>query len=75
MRYGRTWGEQASGVKVEASYDDAVFTALARAGHEIERRRPEDVDSFGHAGAIMRFPKGNVAAAHDPRSDGGAEGL
>ena len=75
MRYGRTWGEQASGVKVEASYDDAVFTALARAGHEIERRCPEDVDSFGHAGAIMRFPKGNVAAAHDPRSDGGAEGL
>ena len=32
-------------------------------------------DAFGHAGALARAPKGSIEAAHDPRSDGGAEGL
>jgi gamma-glutamyltranspeptidase len=73
--FGRSWGATSVTVKVEASYDDAVASALARAGHEIERRGDADRDLFGHAGAVMRMPKGGVAAAHDPRSDGGPAGV
>ena len=73
--FGRSWGNASATVKIEAGYDDAVASALAKAGHEIEWRTPKDCDAFGHAGAVMRSPKGNVAAAHDPRSDGGSAGL
>jgi len=41
----------------------------------IERKRAVERDLFGHAGALMRSPKGEIAAAHDPRSDGGAAGI
>ena len=54
---------------------EKALGALRRAGHEVERKAPEQRDLFGHAGALMRSVKGAIAAAHDPRSDGGAEGL
>ncbi len=73
--FGRSWGAATTSVKLEHGYDDAVAAALARAGHEIEWRGAEKRDSFGHAGALLRDPKSGVAAAHDPRTDGGAEGL
>ena len=73
--FGRTWGAGSASVKLEAGYDDAVASALAKAGHEIERREPKHCDSFGHAGALMRSPKGVIAATHDPRSDGGSAGF
>jgi gamma-glutamyltranspeptidase/glutathione hydrolase len=73
--FGRTWGAGSASVKLEAGYDDAVASALARAGHEIERREPKDCDSFGHAGALVRSPKGVIIATHDPRSDGGSAGI
>jgi gamma-glutamyltranspeptidase/glutathione hydrolase len=73
--FGRTWGHASATVKLEAGYDDEIAEALARAGHEIERREVKDCETFGHAGALMRFSKGGVAATHDPRSDGGAAGL
>ena len=73
--WGRLWGEASTSVKVEASYDDATATALLRAGHEVERREPEQRDMFGHAGALMRSPRGEIAATHDPRADGGAAGV
>ena len=73
--FGRSWGAATASVKLEEGYDDAVAAALARAGHEIEWRGAAERDLFGHAGALLRDPKGGIAAAHDPRSDGGAEGL
>src|SRR5271163_4812067 len=73
--FGRTWGEASASVKLEAGYDDATAGALARAGHEIEWRAPKDCDVFGHAGALVRNPKGAITATHDPRSDGGPAGL
>ena len=75
LLWGRLWGEPSTSVKVEASYDDATATALLRAGHEVARREPEQSDTFGHAGALMRAPRGEIAAAHDPRADGGADGV
>jgi gamma-glutamyltranspeptidase len=73
--FGRNWGDTSVTVKLEASYDDSIAAALARAGHEIERRDARECDLFGHAGAVMRYPKGSIAAAHDPRSDGGPAGF
>ncbi len=52
-----------------------IASALAAAGHAIERRSAAERDMFGHAGALMRSAKGEIAAAHDPRSDGGAAGV
>ena len=62
--WGRTWGATSVTVKVEAAYDDATAAALARAGHEVERRAPRS-DLFGHAGALVR-PQGRDR--RDPRS-------
>jgi oxamate amidohydrolase len=71
--FGRTWGAPSASVKLEEGFDDAIARALAQAGHEIEWA-PRG-DSFGHAGALVRGGKGAIEAAHDPRSDGGAEGF
>jgi gamma-glutamyltranspeptidase/glutathione hydrolase len=73
--WGRTWGADSVSVKIEEEYDDAIAAALAKAGHEIERKTRAERDSFGHAGALMRSVRGEVRAAHDPRADGGAEGV
>jgi gamma-glutamyltranspeptidase/glutathione hydrolase len=73
--WGRTWGAESVTLKVEAAFDDAVAAGLARRGHEIERLPADRADTFGHAGALRRGLKGEVAAAHDPRADGGALGI
>ena len=73
--YGRAWGSQSASVKLEAGYDDGVARQLERAGHVIERRGAQEVDGFGHAGALLRGANGGVEAGHDPRADGGALGL
>jgi gamma-glutamyltranspeptidase/glutathione hydrolase len=73
--FTRAWGEPAATVKLEEGYDESTAAALAAAGHAIDRRSAAERDKFGHAGALMRSPKGDIAAAHDPRSDGGAAGV
>ncbi len=73
--FTRTRGEPTATVKLEEGYDDSTATALAAAGHGIEWKRAAERDLFGHAGALMRSQRGDVAAAHDPRSDGGPAGL
>ncbi len=73
--FGRSWGVETVSLKLEEGYDDTVAAALAKAGHDIEWRGPAQRDLLGHAGALMRNAKGAIAATHDPRSDGGADGL
>jgi len=73
--FTRARGEPTATVKIEAGYDDTVVAALAAADHRIERKDAAARDLFGHAGAVMRAPRGPILAAHDPRSDGGAAGL
>ena len=75
LLWGRTWGADSVTVKVEEAYDDTLAAALARRGHEIERLPAARQDAFGHAGALRRGLKGEIAATHDPRSDGGALGI
>jgi gamma-glutamyltranspeptidase/glutathione hydrolase len=71
--FGRAWGAPSTSVKLEEGFDDGIGRALAQAGHEIEWKPRGDL--FGHAGALVRNAKGAIEAAHDPRSDGGAEGV
>ncbi len=73
--FGRAWGVETVSLKLEEGYDDTVAAALAKAGHDIEWRGPAQRDLLGHAGALMRDAKGAIRATHDPRSDGGSEGL
>jgi gamma-glutamyltranspeptidase/glutathione hydrolase len=75
LLWGRTWGADSVTVKVEASFDDAIAAGLRRRGHDIERLPEERRDAFGHAGALRRGLKGEIAATHDPRADGGALGV
>ena len=72
---GRTWGAPTRTVKLEGGFDETIGRALAAAGHPIEWTNTPLSDTFGHAGMIVRDPKGALEAAHDPRSDGGAAGL
>jgi len=55
---------------IEDRFDPSVLAALRRAGHEIEHDQ-----SFGEAGALMRWPRGGVDGGHDPRGDGAALGF
>ena len=69
---GRTWGETSTNLKLEARFDDALVTALATAGHDVEVLPEAFSDTMGHAGGIVHHPDGLIESAHDPRSNGGA---
>ena len=73
--FGKTWGADSTSLKLEEGFDDALVSALRKAGHEIELRPGQRSQSFGHAGALLRRRDGSIAAAHDPRADGSAEGF
>ena len=72
---GRTWGEASASLKLENRFDPSLVRELERAGHVVEMSDHAYADSFGHAGALIRQPRGEIEAAHDPRSDGGAAGI
>ena len=72
---GKTWGADSASLKLESRFDPSLMRALEVAGHHVEVSPHAYADSFGHAGALLRQPRGEVQAAHDPRSDGGAAGL
>ncbi|MPS68558.1 MAG: gamma-glutamyltransferase [Novosphingobium sp.] len=67
---GRTWGEATTSLKLEDGFDEALYAALAQAGHDVERVGPPTA-TMGHAGAVVRLPGGTFEGATDPRSDGG----
>ena len=65
---GRTWGEETTSLKVEASLHHVV-KALEERGHDVEI--VEDFsETMGHAGAIVWHREGLLEGASDPRSDG-----
>ncbi|SDN76695.1 gamma-glutamyltransferase [Alkalicoccus daliensis] len=66
--YGRTWGEDSSSLKLESRIPDAVVTALADKGHEIEPALSYS-QQMGHAQGIIIRNKIYEAGA-DPRGDG-----
>jgi oxamate amidohydrolase len=72
--YGLASDAPEGGIRVEGRFDGNVLDQLAARGHAIEIDEPY-LDKYGHSGALMKFPKGQVEATHDPRADGGALGL
>ncbi len=66
---GRTWGAEATNLRIENRFDPAAIDALRAAGHDVEETDPFD-EVMGHAGALVRHPDGLLEGAADPRSDG-----
>ncbi|WP_157019114.1 gamma-glutamyltransferase family protein [Mesorhizobium xinjiangense] len=66
---GRTWGEEATNLKLEARFDEEVVAGLEQRGHDLVVVGPFE-EMMGHAGAIVRHPDGLLEGASDPRSDG-----
>jgi gamma-glutamyltranspeptidase/glutathione hydrolase len=72
---GRTWGAGRTALRLENRFDGNLVDRLASAGHEIDVLPEAYSDIMGHAGAVVLHPDGSLEGAHDPRADGGAEGL
>ena len=73
--WGRTWGAASTATRLENRFDPSTLSGLERLGHAIDLA-PSPYDSgFGHAGALVRKAAGRIEAVHDPRSDGGSDGL
>jgi oxamate amidohydrolase len=72
---GRTWGTPKVSLRLEARMDAGLAERLADAGHDVEMLDEAYSDTMGHAGAVVRHPDGSLEGAHDPRADGGADGV
>ncbi|PZO04133.1 MAG: gamma-glutamyltransferase [Hyphomicrobiales bacterium] len=73
--FGRTWGAGSISLKLESRFDPMLLARLTGAGHPVEEYSEAYSDQFGHAGMLVKHPKGHVEATHDPRSDGDAKGI
>jgi oxamate amidohydrolase len=72
---GRTWGASRTTLRLEPRFADDLVESLAAAGHDVDVLEEPYSDIMGHAGAAVRHPDGTLEAAHDPRADGGADGV
>ncbi|MBX9909871.1 MAG: gamma-glutamyltransferase family protein [Beijerinckiaceae bacterium] len=72
---GKTWGAGSVSLKLESRFDPMLLARLTAAGHPVEEYSEAYSDQFGHAGMLLKHPRGEVEATHDPRSDGDARGL
>jgi len=71
---GRTWGSEATNLRIENRFDDQIFDTLRKRGHDLEVVG-EYEEIMGHAGALVRHEDGLIEAGADPRSDGSAVGF
>jgi oxamate amidohydrolase len=75
---GRTWGSDATNLRIENRFAPDVIAALQSAGHDVEIVGPFE-ECMGHAGALVAHTTGDKAGtlegASDPRSDGTAAGF
>ena len=72
---GRTWGESRDDLRFEARFDGTLLDRLQSAGHPVEVFAEDYSHTVGHAGAAIFHPDRTLEGAHDPRSDGGADGV
>ena len=70
---GRTWGSEATNLRIENRFDQSIFNTLIDRGHYIEVVG-EYEEIMGHAGALVFNTDGLIEGAADPRSDGSAVG-
>jgi len=72
---GRTWGDSPTMLRLESRFDGNLVDRLAAAGHAVDVLSEPYSDTMGHAGAVVLHSDGTCEGAHDPRSDGGADGV
>ena len=72
---GRTWGSTQTSLRLEGRFDGNLADRLLSAGHDVDVLAEGYSDTMGHAGAVVLHPDGTLEGAHDPRADGGADGL
>ncbi|MBT2635331.1 gamma-glutamyltransferase [Bacillus sp. ISL-26] len=72
--WGRTWGEDYEGLRVENRISQETTEKLKQSGHHVEI--VGDFDRLmGHAGAIVIDEEGFLQGGADPRGDGAAVGI
>ncbi|MEO0826570.1 MAG: gamma-glutamyltransferase [Cyanobacteria bacterium J06642_9] len=72
--WGRTWGEDSSGLTLEGRIDPTVRATLSERGHSVNVA-PDWSEQMGHAHMIRIDPDtGDLQGGCDPRSDGQALG-
>jgi gamma-glutamyltranspeptidase/glutathione hydrolase len=71
--YGRTWGVEQHGLRLERGFGEAIIGELEVLGHQAVGVVEEFSDLMGHAQAICILPE-RLEAASDPRADGVAVG-
>ena len=72
---GRTWGSPLTNLRVEPRLSEQLIDRLMSAGHDVDVLDEPHSDLMGHAGAAVLHADGSLEAAHDPRADGGADGV
>jgi gamma-glutamyltranspeptidase/glutathione hydrolase len=72
---GRTWGSTHTSLRVESRFDGNLIDRLLSAGHDVAVLDEAYSDTMGHAGAVVLHADGRLEGAHDPRADGGADGI
>jgi gamma-glutamyltranspeptidase/glutathione hydrolase len=72
---GRTWGSTVTNLRMESRFDGNLVDRLLSAGHDIDVLADAYSDTMGHMGAVILHPNGTLEGAHDPRADGGADGV
>ncbi|UOK72097.1 gamma-glutamyltransferase [Ancylobacter polymorphus] len=61
---------------LEAGFDEQLADRLAAAGHDVEIIGVPFSDAMGCAGVVVRHPGATgLEGAHDPRGEGGADGV
>ena len=61
---GRAWRAPAPTLKVEDRFDPALIRVLAGLGHDVEELGRPYANTLGHAGLLVRHPRGRIEAAH-----------
>ncbi|MGE3150968.1 MAG: gamma-glutamyltransferase, partial [Pseudorhodoplanes sp.] len=72
---GRTWGAAETRLRLESRFDGNLIDRLLSARHDVDVLSAPYSDLMGHAGAVIIHPDGRLEGAHDPRADGGADGV
>jgi len=70
---GRTWGSEATNLRIENRFDESVLNTLIARGHDVEVVGAFE-EIMGHAGALVFNTDGLIEKAAYPRSDGSAAG-
>lgn len=67
--FGRAWGADVNGLRLEGRVPQAVVAELHRRGHAVSQTE-DYAEIMGHAGVIRVHADGTLESAADPRGDG-----